>query len=338
MHAMTRSRSPCILRSMPTVVMLAAMLSACLAGSARAGGTGTVFVSNERSSDIFMLDGNDKVIGSFKTCGRPRGMRFTRDHNHLIVACGNDDTIAIYDVATHALVRRFRDISDPETFDLSPNGHDLYISNEDDAEATLIDIETGAVKAHFPTGAEPEGVLATPDGKRVFVASEAADLVHVIDADAGKPIKDILVATRPRRLALTPDGKELWVSSEIGGVINVIDTETLTVASRIEFNPPGVRHDEITPVDVVIDLSGTKAYVALGRVNHVAVIDVKTHKAIDYILTGRRPWGLRLKKDGRKLYVANGLSDDVTIIDTLTNRAIKSVPVGIIPYAILIDE
>ena len=37
---------------------------------------------------------------------------------------------------------------------------------------------------------------------------------------------------------------------------------------------------------------------------------------MDYILVGRRPWGLRLTKDERKLYVANGLSDDLSIIDT----------------------
>ncbi|HUE44681.1 MAG TPA: hypothetical protein VMO81_00360, partial [Aestuariivirgaceae bacterium] len=59
---------------------------------------------------------------------------------------------------------------------------------------------------------------------------------------------------------------------------------------------------------------------------------------LDYILVGRRPWGLRLTADEKKLYVANGLSDDITIIDTASNAPLISVPVGQVPYAILIDD
>ena len=305
---------------------------------ARAAGTGLVFVSNERSSEIFVLDGADNVVTSFKTCGRPRGMRFTLDHTQLVVACGSDNTIAMYEVATHKLVKRFRDVPDPETFDLHPNGHDLYVSNEDDAEATVLNVDTGEVTAHYPVGDEPEGVLATPDGKYVFVASEAANLVQVIDVAAKKVVKELLTGTRPRRFAITPDGKEVWVSDEIAGMVEIIAVATLSIVGRIEFQPPGLRRDEITPVDIVITRDGKRAYVALGRANHVAVVDVPNRKAVDYILVGKRPWGLRLTRDERKLYVANGLSDDVAIVDTASAKVVKAVPVGVIPYAVLIDD
>ena len=58
----------------------------------------------------------------------------------------------------------------------------------------------------------------------------------------------------------------------------------------------------------------------------------------DYVLVGRRPWGLRLTRDERLLYVANGLSDDITVIDTTSLRALRSVPVGEVPYGVLIDD
>src|SRR5271165_2465444 len=114
-------------------VTLAAWLGLCNVSATHAKDTGLVFVSNERSSEIFMLNGNDDVVGSFKTCARPRGMQFTPDHTKLVVACGGDDTIALYDVTTQKLVHRFRGIPDPETFALHPNGHDLYVSNEDNS-------------------------------------------------------------------------------------------------------------------------------------------------------------------------------------------------------------
>ena len=83
---------------------------------------------------------------------------------------------------------------------------------------------------------------------------------------------------------------------------------------------------------------GLRAYIALGRANNIAVVDVKTREIVDYILVGKRPWGLALTKDETRLYVANGLSDDITVIDTKSLKALTSIPVGRVPYGILIDD
>ena len=91
-------------------------------------------------------------------------------------------------------------------------------------------------------------------------------------------------------------------------------------------------------MDVLITRDGTRAYVALGRANHVAVVDVATREILEYILVGKRAWGLALTYDEKKLYVANGLSDDISIIDTDTLKVIKSLAVGLVPYGVLIDD
>ncbi len=172
----------------------------------------------------------------------------------------------------------------------------------------------------------------------MFVASEAADLVHVIDVESGEIIKDIPTDVRPRRFALTPDQRELWVSAELSGMVDIIDVATFEVIADIAFLPTGFRRAQVTPVDLLITKDGELAYVALGRANHVAVVEVKTRKILEYILVGKRPWGLALNADESLLYVANGLSDDITIIDTKTRKSLKSIPVGMVPYGILIDD
>ncbi|MFT6774360.1 MAG: YVTN family beta-propeller protein, partial [Paracoccaceae bacterium] len=188
------------------------------------------------------------------------------------------------------------------------------------------------------TGEEPEGVQVTSDGRLVFVASEAANLVHVIDLEADAVIADILVDTRPRRFALTPDDRELWVSAELAGVVNIIDVATLKLIGDVAFLPTGFRPEQVTPVDLLITRDGARAYVALGRANHVAVVDVAARKVLDYILVGKRAWGLALSADEGTLYVANGLSDDVTVIDTAAMTPITTIPVGRVPYDVLIDD
>jgi len=110
------------------------------------------------------------------------------------------------------------------------------------------------------------------------------------------------------------------------------------VVGDIHFLPTGFRKEQVTPVDVNMTRDGKTAYVALGRANHVAVVDVASRQILEYILVGKRPWGLALSSDESLLYVANGLSDDLTIIDTKSRRAIKSIPVGLVPYGILVDD
>lgn len=317
--------------------MILAMHFAWPAPSA-AKGTGRVFVSNEKSSTLTILDSAGKALQTVDTCARPRGMVFNPDRTGIYVGCGDDNTIALYDIATLRLVRRYRNIAAPETFDLHPDGRHLYISNEDDSEASVLDVETDLIVGHFPTGPEPEGVKVTNDGRLVFVASELANLVHVIDVQQQKVIKEIPVGMRPRRFALMPDQKELWVSAELSGQVDIIDVEKLEPKGRVEFQLRAIRRELFTPVDLVITKDGAKAYVALGRANHVAVVDPRTRKVMDYIVVGKRAWGLRLNAEESRLWVANGLSDDVSIIDTHTNKALLSVPVGQVPYGILIDD
>ena len=310
----------------------------CFLVSVRAKDTGLVFVGNEKSNTITVLDQNNNVIKSFDTCARPRGMHLSADRTEFFVGCADDSIIAVYEVATQKLLRRIRNVEEPETFDLHPNGRHLYVSNEEDAAASVYDVVSGEFIGEFETGEEPEGVQVTADGRLVFVASEAANMVHVIDPEAQAVVKDILVDTRPRRFALTPDERELWVSAELAGMVNIIDVESLQVIDDISFLPTGFRREQVPPVDVLISKYGKRAYVALGRANHVAVVDVDQRKVIEYILVGKRAWGLALTHDEKRLYVANGLSDDVSIIDTGSLKVITSVPVGMVPYGILIDD
>jgi len=320
------------------LLLLAVVWLPVLAQAVAAKGTGKVFVSNEKSSTLSILDPAGKLLQTLDTCARPRGMTFNHDHTAIYVGCGDDNTIALYDIASLRLVRRYRNITAPETFGLHPDGRHLYISNEDDSEMSVLDVEAGEIVARFPTGPEPEGVQLTIDGRLAFVASEVANLVHVIDVEHQKHVKDIPVGTRPRRFALTPDNKELWVSTELSGQVEIIDVDKLEVKAKVEFQLRAIRRELFTPVDVVITSDGAKAYVALGRANHVAVINAKSRQVMDYIVVGKRPWGLRLNADDSRLWVANGLSDDVSIIDTRSNKVLLSAPVGQVPYGILIDD
>ena len=67
---------------------------------AEAKDTGLIFVSNEKSNNIIVIDPKTyKIVKDIEVSRRPRDMHFNADHTKLYVACGDDDVIDVLDVA-----------------------------------------------------------------------------------------------------------------------------------------------------------------------------------------------------------------------------------------------
>ena len=345
--------------------MAAAMLA--MAPATRAAGTGYLFVSSEKDHAITVLDGKTyEVVKQIRTAARPRHLAFSPDRSRLYAACGDGNAIDIIDVAALELVDRIGPIDDPEAFDFSPDGETMYISLEDDAQLGILNLRAyfagreekpeltvGEVTQRVDdddngdsipgmstvdVGQEPEGILVNRDGTLVFVTSETANMVHVVDTASAEIRANIVVGNRPRRFAVPAGGDRLWVTNELSGSVSAIDLGTMKVADTVEFKPKGFRPEDVTPVGITTTRDGRTAFVALGRANHVAVVDVASLSVEDYILVGSRAWNTTLNRDESLLFVANGLSDDISVIDVAKRRVTRSVPVGRIPYAVLIDD
>ncbi len=297
------------------------------------------YVSSEKDNALAILDlKTQAVTGTVPTCKRPRHMMRTPDGKQLLVACGDSSKADVIDLATRKSVRQIDLGEDPEIFDLSPDGQTLYVSNEEDGELGVIDMASGKRTGAVTVGKEPEGVKVSPDGKHIYVTSEVSNVVHVVDAATLKVIKNIKAGKRPRRFATTPDGAQLWVSNELDASVTVIDTAKLEVMGTIAFAVKGARRTDITPVDIKITRDGKRAFVGLGRANHVAFVDVATRKVTDLVLAGKRAWGLGLDTTEKSLYVVNGLSDDLTIVDVTSAKALKTVKVGRVPHSVVVVE
>lgn len=311
--------------------------SVCVSGLAHA--TPAVWVSSEKDNTIAVVDlASMKVQSTLPTCKRPRHMQVMPGGKQMAVVCSDSGQADMIDLATQKSTGRVALGEDPEILDVSPDGKTFYVSAEDDAELNFVNSATGKILRGVKVGKEPEGVKATPDGKTVYVTSEVASLVHVIDVASGKVTKNIKVGKRPRRFALSPDGKELWVTNELGASASVIDTRTHTVSATLNFEVKGARKEDITPVGITFTADGKRAFIGLGRSNHVAFVDVAGRKVTDLVLAGKRAWSVALNKAETQLVVVNGLSDDITLIDVASAKAIKSVAVGRVPHTAVVVE
>ena len=286
-----------------------------------------------------------ELVDRIGPIGDPEAFEFSPDGETLYISLEDDAQLGILNLRAYFAGREEKpeltvaeitegdDDDDDDEEDEENGDEDEEEEGEDDGNG--VEIEGMST---VEVGEEPEGILVSPDGKTVFVTSEVANMVHVVDTASASIRANVVAGNRPRRFALIPGGDSLWVTNELSGSVSVVDLATMQVTDTVEFKPKGFRPEDVTPVGITMTRDGETAFVALGRANHVAVVDVASRDVEDYILVGSRAWNTTLTRDESRLIVANGLSDDISVIDTETRRVVKSVPVGRVPYAVLIDD
>ena len=321
-----------------------------------------VFVTNERSGEVTVINGTDFSVAATIAVGkRPRGIHESPDGKTVYVAVsgtpvqgppqldakGNPvkskqdddddeaadkaaDGIAVVDVASHKSVTKLHAGSDPEEFALSKDGKYIYISNEDVKTASVINVASGKVEHIIPVGQEPEGVTVTPDGKLFFVTCEAGGDVFAVDTRSYKVASQFKVNGRPRSVGFLSSGAIGFVPSESAGEVNVIDVAKASVIKTLKL-PDGSR-----PMRVRVSKDDSKVYFSNGRAGTISVLDGRSYELVGTLKVGPRPWGIGLSPDGKYLFAANGPSNDVSVVDLASGQEIKKVKAGASPWGIAI--
>jgi YVTN family beta-propeller protein len=308
-----------------------------------------VYVSNEVSDDVAVIE-NDALLARIAVGKRPRGMKIGPGGKLYVAVSGSprsgpgqderdlpppdraQDGIAVVDLALGRVVGRLPGGPDPESFDLSPDGKLLYVSNEDAATLSVVDIAAGRVVRAVKVGAQPEGVTVSPDGKTIYVTSEEDGRVDVIDVQRFQVLARPAVAPRPRAIAFTPDGARAFVSAEQGAAVDVIDARTHKHAGRIAVPGTGAK-----PMGLAMSRDGSRLFVSTGRGGSVVCVDVPALRVLrTFDRVGARPWGIALSPQGDRLYTANGPSDDVSVVDARTGEVVTRIAAGKSPWGVVV--
>src|SRR3954447_24539710 len=141
-----------------TVPLLAALLSSC----APAGPAYKVYISNEGSGDLTVIDPEKMVALTTVPIGkRARGIHAGADGKQIFVALSgspfappgvdestlpppdkSQDGIGVFDIAANKMLRKVPGGSDPEQFAVGRDGL-LYVSNEDAGGLGFVDPAKG---------------------------------------------------------------------------------------------------------------------------------------------------------------------------------------------------
>jgi YVTN family beta-propeller protein len=332
-----------------------------------------IYVSNERSGDVTVINGNDFSVAATIPVGkRPRGIHASPDGKTVYVALSGTPAGPPPQIDAHG-----NPIFDRKIFDRKKGNDD----DDDDGNADkaadaigVLDVAAQKLTAKLKAGSDPEEFALSKDGRHIYISNEDTKSATVIGIASAKLEHIIPVGVEPEGVGTTPDGKQFYVTCEAGGDIYVVDTGSYSAVAHFKVNGrprsvaflsagrigfiPSESSGELNIIDTVnakvmktialptgsrpmsVKLSPDekRLYVSNGRAGTISVFDSHSYELLDTIKAGVRPWGIALSPDGKFLFSANGPSNDVSVVDLKTNKEVSRIKAGASPWGIAVTS
>jgi DNA-binding beta-propeller fold protein YncE len=213
----------------------------------------------------------------------------------LYVSYADRDTIDVFDLVTHKVVRTIKGIPDPHGMSFSPDGRRFYAASESTKEGEkvlgVVDQMTGKIIKMVPlTGVAHGSMVITKDGKRLFVpiwykftetenataAMQSGGALDVIDTTTLERVKSIPMKSGMHDIYLTPDGKYVVAGSEEGHFLSVVDVQTEQQVWNLDFDS-GVL---TIAVEAGADGSTSRLFVMRRELHGFDVVDFTKRKVV----------------------------------------------------------
>ena len=262
----------------------------------------TLFVSLGPWERVAFVDVDRRarlLEGGVEVGGMPRALALSPDEATLAVTLSDRDEVVLLDVARRVVIRRLRAGRAPEGVAFTPDGRRLFVANRLSEDVSVLDVETGRETHRLQAGREPYALAMSPDGATVAVVSRRVEVTAPDEVPVAQVTLIDVAATRVRArvmlpschmiddAAFTPDGRRLLVPAirvrnllpivqvargwVLSAVLACVDVERGAVALLpLQYANEGFAD----PTGIALSADGTRAYVASGGADEVAVIDV----------------------------------------------------------------
>ncbi len=233
------------------------------------------------------------------------GLAVSPDGNTLFAAMTTRNTIARVDLATGNVLNLIATGIAPYHVALSADGKTLAVSNRGGSRVRppAAQIDPNTEQPFEGTGVPTQLSASTPVQINPVTDAVWQGSVSLIDT-ATLDAKEVAVGRQPSGLAFSRDGRSLYVTESDSDSISFVDVPLARVAVNLSVRPDQDPQFGQIPTDVTPSSDGQRLYVALGGVNAVAVVDLKSPpKVAGYVPTGWFP--IALGMEGDRLFVAS---------------------------------
>jgi len=236
------------------------------------------------------------------------------------------NTIAVVDLATRRIVRRFvlGHATLPHLLVVSRDGDTLWAACAPQKVVVELDTHSGSVRKAWDTQQEGSYLVAvTPDEKKLYVANFEAGTVSVIRRSDASVIV-VQVGGQPIGIDVSPDGNEVWVSNFKSNTIAVINAATDRIVQTFSSGGDGPARLKFTP-------DGRQVLITQSRSNQLDLFDVAQRRLLRTIPLAGFPKGLLVASDGQHAFVSSMEGNKVTEVDVAAGRVLQRITTGEAP-------
>jgi len=286
---------------------------------------------------LIALGASAVFAGEAASSGKGSSYNFGPKLSGLAYVQTHGGHVAVVDLADGSL-KRIVHGKPSDALTLSPDNKTLYVFSLD-GFAKEIDLASGKQTEWTKLGKKHCGSNIAPDGT-VWVSDMADGKVYVYDPKTKKLADSFDVGAKSIcGVNFSKDGKTAYISDMPGGFVSVVDVKTKKVKGKIEGVGNFIHRAEITPDGKELwqsegnELKAGQAYGVGyaeegGAPGGVAIVDLKSGKVKDFIITGGNPHDVDFTPDGKYAVVAVRQipeRDDsaLVIVDTKTKRVVK---------------
>ena len=185
---------------------------------------------------------NGEILDSPEIRSALIGLKFSNDSKHLYVSGGYNDTIFIYDISDHKLVKKGsivlgkpwpKDTIGITGIDVDNARGRIYAVSKEDNSLYICDLKNKAIVKKFPLGAEAYTCLLSPDKKMLYISLWGGGKVTIFDTQKEKIVGEITTESHPNDMVITRNGKYLFVANANVNSVSVIDIAKRKVLENI---------------------------------------------------------------------------------------------------------
>lgn len=293
--------------------------------------TNKIFVVNQRSNNLTVIDGATYHTDTVATGSAPDSIAVNPATNKIYVANGNSDNVTVVNGTTYATMQVSVGVY-PVAVAANAVTNKIFVANEYSNNVTVIDGATNQTTT-IAVSSSPVALAINATTNRIYVADNGSNNVAVIDGASGS-VTNVAVGIYPRAIAVDQITNKIYVanygSNPNNSSLSVIDGETLSATTLAVGTYPSA---------VAVNQVAGTVYVANNGSNSVTMIDEATLTPTT-VTVGSSPVAIDVDPVTNKTYITNFIAQGtLTMIDGNTGSTddVLLGEYGIYPDAVVVN-
>lgn len=257
------------------------------AGIASSPDGSTVYVGNDKSNDVSVIDTRTNSVVATIATPAPSVLAVTPNGATVLVVNTGQDAITPIDAHTRTTGAPIAIFGGAGGVAIAPSGLLAVAVAANSNAVYLVDLATDTAWSAIAVGVQPQDAVVAPDSKMAYVANGVSDSITPVDLATGRTLPAIAVGQGPIVPAVVPDGRMLYVDDFGAGVqvpvsntVSAVDLATgATSAITVGYGPSALA---VTP-------NGATVYVCNAVNGSVSPISTASNRAGPAIPVGSLP-------------------------------------------------